>query len=298
MNKLTRPLAAALVPLAGFAAVTTIPAVVSPTMASAATTAPLTTASGTPNWEALEQSALQAAANAQGEPTLNVAGLPSVPVRTTVTTPSGPVSLSQETVVSTGRSGTVVVNVAVLGGRQEIVSEMNADQNFAGETLVMAPGSSSQVTATYGLPGASHATAATSALHRHGRHAAVVAASDGVFHASAKADVNLAAAYGCWAYPQAPGVIGSVYGPLIQSEGVISCTSGVATLAIIVGLYQNNGAEKGSASGSGWGGYLGINAYAPCYQTSWNYFQTAELWSVNGAFQGGSDSGWSYLGCT
>src|SRR6185437_11489097 len=155
MNKLTRPLAAALVPLAGFAAVTTIPAVVSPTMASAATTAPLTTASGTPNWEALEQSALQAAANAQGEPTLNVAGLPSVPVRTTVTTPSGPVSLSQETVVSTGRSGTVVVNVAVLGGRQEIVSEMNADQNFAGETLVMAPGSSSQVTATYGLPGAS-----------------------------------------------------------------------------------------------------------------------------------------------
>jgi len=154
------------------------------------------------------------------------------------------------------------------------------------------------VTGTYQLPGASHAAATTSALRRHGRHGAAITASDGVYDATSGAKADLAAAYGCYANPQAPGVIGSIYGPLIQSTGVIDCSSGSGTLGMIVGLYQNNGAEKGSGSGSGWGGYLGINAYAACYQTSWNWFQTAEIWAVNGALQAGSDSGWSYLGCT
>ncbi|HVX20948.1 MAG TPA: hypothetical protein VHB02_06355 [Acidimicrobiales bacterium] len=293
MNRLTRPLVAALVPLAGFAAVTVAPALASATTA----TPPNAITSGTPTWQQLQATALQVAADAQGVQTLNLAGLPSVPVQSTVTTPSGPVSLSQQTVVSTGRSGTVVVNLSLLGGKQEIVSEMNVNQNYAGETLVLAPGTS-RVTGTYHLPGASHATASTSALHRgtHGHHV-VTTASDGVYKTSTDSKIDLAAAYNCWANPQPPGVIGSIYGPLIQATGVIDCLSGSATLAMIVGLYQNNGAQKGSGSGSGWGGYLGINAYAPCYQTSWNWFQTAQIWAVNGALQPGASSSWSYLGC-
>jgi len=93
-------------------------------------------------------------------------------------------------------------------------------------------------------------------------------------------------------------VIGSVYGPLIQSTGVISCTSGSATLGMIVGLYQGGASQLGNAGGAGWGGYLGINAYAACYATGLHYFQTAQLWAVNGATQPGSSSAWDVLDCT
>ncbi|HEX3946238.1 MAG TPA: hypothetical protein VHW47_00975 [Acidimicrobiales bacterium] len=289
MKKLTGSLLAAFLAFGGAAVVAT-------TTASAAPVP--TTGGGTPNWQSLEQTALGVTAGARGSGPLNLAGLPSPVTQSTVTTPSGPVSLSQQTVVSTDRSGVVVINTALLGGRQEIISEVSPADNYQGETLVLAPGSST-VTGTYHLAGVRPATAQTSALHAAGhrsRKGGVVTASDGVYHPAGSGSATLTAAGGCGAYPQNPGVIGSIYGTLIQSTGIIDCSLAGETLAEIVGIYRN-GTQIGSASGSGWGGYLGINAYAPCYSSYAHSFQTAELWAVNGSLAG-ADSGWSSLGCS
>jgi hypothetical protein len=92
-------------------------------------------------------------------------------------------------------------------------------------------------------------------------------------------------------------VISSIYGPLIQGTGIIDCTSSPETLSQIIGLYMGS-TQLSNAGAAGYGDYLVVNAYSPCYSSSAHSFQTAELWSVNGTLQGGSDSGWSSLNCT
>ncbi len=289
MKRYTGPLLAALLPIVGVGALA-----VAPAAASAASTS---TSSAAPNWSSLEQTALGVTAGARGDGTLDVVGVPSSVAQSTITTASGPVSLAQQTVVATDQSGVVVLDLALLGGRQLVVSEMSPAANDQGETLVLAPGTST-VTGTYRLPGASQATAETAvqrtASHRHGTG---IIASDGVLHRGGHHVATLVTAGGCYPVPEDPGVIGSIYGPLVQGTGVINCTSSAETLAEIVGLYRSS-TEMSNATGSDYGSYLAINAYTPCYSSSAHSFQTDELWAVNGTVEGGSASGWSSLDCT
>jgi len=289
MKRYTGPLLAALLPIVGVGALA-----VAPAAASAASTS---TSSAAPNWSSLEQTALGVTAGARGDGTLDVVGVPSSVAQSTITTASGPVSLAQQTVVATDQSGVVVLDLALLGGRQLVVSEMSPAANDQGETLVLAPGTST-VTGTYRLAGASQATAQTAVLrtasHRHGTG---IVASDGVLHRGGHVVATLATAGGCFPAPQEPGVISSVYGPLIQGTGVIDCTSSPETLAQIIGLYMGS-TQLNNAGGATYGSYLAINTYSPCYSSSAHSFQTAELWSINGALQTGANSGWSSLNCT
>ena len=153
MKRYTGPLLAALLPIVGVGALA-----VAPAATSAATST--STSSGAPNWSSLEQTALGVTAGARGDGTLDVVGGPSSVAQSTITTASGPVSLAQQTVVATDQSGVVVLDLALLGGRQLVVSEMSPAANDQGETLVLAPGTST-VTGTYRLAGASQATAQT-----------------------------------------------------------------------------------------------------------------------------------------
>jgi hypothetical protein len=286
MKRFIGPLLAALLPIVGVGALAVAPAAAS-----------ASTSSGTPSWSSLEQTAMGVTAGARGDGPLNVAGLPSPVVQSTITTPSGPVSLAQQTVVATDRSGVVVLDLALLGGRQLVVNEMSPANDDQGETLVLAPGTST-VTGSYRLSGGSAATTATTALRTatHRDRGGIVA-SDGVLHRGGRHTATLVTAGGCYPVPEPPGVIGSIYGPLVQGTGVIDCTSSAETLAEIVGLYRSS-TEVGSATGSDYGSYLGINAYAPCYSSSSHSFQTDELWAVNGAVDGGAASQWSSLNCT
>ncbi len=289
MKRCIGPLLAAFLPIVGVGAIA-----VAPMTASAATTA---TSSGTPSWSSLEQTALGVASGARGDGPLAEIGSPSSVAQSTIPTASGPVSLSQQTVVATDRSGVVVLDLALLGGRQLVVSEMSPAANDQGETLVLAPGTST-VTGTYRLSGASQATAETAALRTasHRRGSSIVA-SDGVLHRGGHHVATLTAAGGCFPAPQSPGVISSIYGPLIQGEGIIDCTSSAETLAQIIGLYMGS-TQLNNAGGATYGSYLAINVYSPCYSSSAHSFQTAELWSVNGVLQSGANSGWSSLNCT
>jgi hypothetical protein len=294
MKRYTGPLLAALLPIVGVGALA-----VAPLSASAATSTSTSTStsSGAPNWSSLEQTALGVTASARGDGTLDVVGGPSSVAQSTITTASGPVSLAQQTVVATDQSGVVVLDLDLLGGRQLVVNEMSPAANDQGETLVLAPGTST-VTGTYRLAGASQATAQTATLrtasHRHG---AGIVASDGVLHRGGHVVATLATAGGCFPAPQEPGVISSVYGPLIQGTGVIDCTVSPETLAQIIGLYMGS-TQLNNAGGATYGSYLAINTYSPCYSSSAHSFQTAELWSINGALQTGANSGWSSLNCT
>ena len=278
----------------------TSPATTTPTTAPSATTTPTTApgspASGNPSWVSLEQTALQATSGARGDGTLNIAGLPSVPAQSMITTPSGPVSLAQQTIVGTDHSGTVVVDLALLGGRQLIVNELSPGDNFEGQTLVLQPGTS-RVSHSYHIAGARSRGANTTALKKSPGSSGIITASDGVYHPGSDGNrATLAAAGGCWAYPQNPGVIGSIYGPLIQGTGVIDCSLANENLSMIVGLYQT-GSSSWTAGGSAYGSYLGENVYAPCYSSSVHGFQTVEQWAVNSVYQGAVGSGISYYGC-
>ena len=105
---------------------------------------------------------------------------------------------------------------------------------------MLAPGTST-VTGTYRLAGASQATAQTAALrtasHRHGTG---IVASDGVLHRGGHHVATLATAGGCFPAPQEPGVISSIYGPLIQGTGVIDCTVERGDTGEVIGLYMGS----------------------------------------------------------
>ena len=291
MKRYTGPLLAALLPIVGVGALA-----VAPATTSAAASAGTSTSSGAPNWSSLEQTALGVTATARGDGALDEAGSPTAVAESTIPTSSGSVSLAQQTVVATDQSGVVVVDLALLGGRQLVVSEVSPAANDQGETLVLAPGTST-VTGTYRLAGASQATAQTAALRTASRGGTRIVASNAVVHRGGRHVATLTAAGGCFAAPQSPGVISSVYGPLIQGEGIIDCTSSAETLAEIIGLYMSS-TQLNNAGGATYGSYLALNTYSPCYSSSGHWFQTAELWSINGTLQGGSDSGWSALNCT
>ena len=286
MKKLAGSICAAL--LMSAATLATVP--VAPALAGGATGA------SPSSWSTAEQTALGAAAGFRGDGPLAVVGAFSSITTSVVTTASGAVTVAQRSVVATDGSGVVVVNLTVLGGRQLVVTERSPSAGYSGETLVLGPGTST-VTGRYPLQGTT-ATALTSDGQRgRGLHGGIVA-TDAVAHPSDRRPVaRLVTIGGCGPRPQIPGVIGSTFGPLIDGEGIVTCSTG-ESLAEIVSDYEGSTHVGNTATGTGGGTHLGINAYAACtIVTATHSFHTAELYSVNGIVQGGATSSSANLHC-
>jgi hypothetical protein len=277
---------AALVPIAG--ALSALP-VVTPSASASPTTQT--------SWSTLDQTGLAAASTYRAEGALTVVGSPSPVSDSTVTTASGVVSVAQRTVVAEDTSGTVLVNLTLLGGRQLVVTERSPGAGLAGATLVLEPGSST-VAGTYPQPAiAGTATSATG----HGSTVPISTATwrrvSQAAHRSRPGVDRLVTIGGCDPYPAPPSVIGSTFGPLVEGEGVTSCLT-TETLALVVADYRGGTHVGNTATGSGRGTWLGITAYDGCSVISGtNGFHTAQLWSVNGIVQGGATSGTASLHC-
>ncbi|HVX22483.1 MAG TPA: hypothetical protein VHB02_14115 [Acidimicrobiales bacterium] len=257
-------------------------------------------ASTAQSWSTLRQSAMTAVGAYRGNGALAITEAPSPVSTSTVTTADGVISVAQQSFVATDAAGTVDVNVTLLGGRQLVVHEVDPTADYRGEALVLRPGTAS-VSGSYALPGTGRAAttqATTAGLvrttggHRHGG----VPASGAVSHGHGM-NARLVTIGGCGANPSAPVVIGSTFGPLIDGEGVISCFLN-ESLAEIVSDYEGSTHVGNTNSGTGSGTWLGVNSYAACTIIGGtNSFHTAELWSVNGIFQGGATSSSSALHC-
>lgn len=256
-------------------------------VATAVTTpASAAVASTSDPWSTLEQQAIEAVNGVMGAASSEVPSAQGPIVRGTVSTADGPVSVVQRTVVMSGGSGQLLLSLSWLGGTQLVVSAMAPAGGFSGVTLVLAPGTA-QVDGVYPLGGASAVPTAEVRARR------AVLASDAAV--PARRGAALAGYLGCYPAPQPPTVIGSVYGPLIDAVGVVSCPN-YATIAIIAGM-DEWGTEIGTASGSAYGTYYAVNVYHACYmQAAQNQFTTVQLWSVDGVLTGAT-SGASYLGC-
>jgi hypothetical protein len=207
--------------------------------------------------------AVSAAARGDGPLTLRAPGSPVVD--STVDAPDGPVAIAQQTLVAADRSGEVVVSLTVLGGAQLVVDEMSPSAGFAGKVIVLEPGSST-VAGTYPQP------------------AGVVAPAAGTTH-------------GCRGYPQAPVVIGSGFGPLIEGHGVVGCTT-TASINLIVSLYKSGTHVGTTAAGSSTTTYYVVTSYAPCTAISGTHpFQTDQLWDTPGSGVNGNTSSTANLKC-
>lgn len=227
------------------------------------------------SWSTLEAVALRAVSNYRGDGPLTADVPPSPVLVSSVSTPSQVVGISQRTVVADDGSGTVVVQMSLLGNEQLVVDEMAPSSGFRGDALVLAPGSGA-VESSVALPGAS-----------------ITGALSGSTSPPGPATVP-----GCYGDPQSPTVIGSIFGPLVQGEGVVVCLS-AEPLGVIVSIYQGGSQVGGTAGGTGTGNYLAVDAYSPCTVIAGtSTFQTAELYSVYGALQGGGVSAFSSLHCS
>ncbi|MHB8219909.1 MAG: hypothetical protein ACYDHU_06250 [Acidimicrobiales bacterium] len=227
------------------------------------------------SWATLEAVALHAVSTLRGDGPLTTDFPPSPVLESTVVISGKVVGISQRTVVADGGSGTVVVQMALLGDEQLVVDEMSPAGRFQGAALVFAPGSGA-VESSVPLPGSSATATFGAAMVRAGP----------------------ATVPGCYGDPQSPTVVGSVFGPLVQGEAVVACLS-AEPLALIASIYQGGSQVGGTAGGTGTGNYLAVNAYAPCTVIPGTHtFQLAELYSVYGALQGGDVSATSSLHCS
>ena len=278
---------AALIPAVG--ACSAVPVVVgtaaaSPTVAS---------------WSTLGQTGLAAASAYRGDGALAAVGSPSPVSNSTVSTASGVISVAQRTIVATDTSGTVLLNLTLLGGRQLVVTELSPGAGYAGATLVLQPGSS-VIAGTYPKPGTAATAVGNTDTAHHGGAVRVSAATlrqvlSSTHHSRRSVD-RLASAGGCEPYPQPPGVIGSTFGPLVQGEGIVECIT-TETLSLIVANHRGGTQVGNTASGSDSGTWLGVNAYYGCTVIGGtNGFQTAQLWGDDGTI-GGATSGTSSLHC-
>ncbi len=235
------------------------------------------TSSLSPTWQTWEQQALSAVGSYRGHGPVTPTALPGPVSTSSVSTADGVVSVQQETIITRDDSGAVLLDVAVLGSQQVVVTEYGSASNYSGTTLVLRSGSTS-IAGTYPLASAS--TSASTAALRHPRH--LVA--------------SLVTIGGCFPAPQRPTVIGSTFGPLVQGEGTVRCTVS-ENLAAIVSLYVGATHVGTSATGSDTGTTLAVNSYFGCSSGGPNTFHTAELYSVNGIVQGGATSTGASLGC-
>lgn len=281
MKTLARPFVAAFVSLAAVTLVTGVGTQSALASGTASTGA----------WPSLDQSALQAAASSEGTGPLSVVGTPSSVTYTTAATDAGPVSVAQQTVVTTDGTGQVVLVLALLGGKQLVVNELGAPSGGQDAVLALKPGST-QIAGTYALAPAGGAT--TAHLHGSGHGARTVADVTGG-HRSHAARLDVAGT--CYAQPYDPTYVTSAFGPLVDGLGAVRCFTS-ETVSIIASVFRGGTRVGTVAGGSGTGTWYGVNAYAPCnYNGSYYGFHTAELWSVNGSYQGGLTSGTSSVQC-
>jgi hypothetical protein len=232
-------------------------------------------ASASPNWSDWFDQALAAAENA-GAIGSNVQSTDLTAVdRSSLGLPDGTaVTVDQRTVLVDDGTTQLLLGMTVLGGQQLIVDLIDPSTGHA-VTLVLAPGSSD---------------GSTDVQMRHTAH-----------RATAPTGASPSVAGGCYASPDAPFVVGSIYGPLVKGIGVVSCPFGNESLSAMASLYERT--ASGSAhvgnggSASVFGTYLAVDAYYGCAASTGHQFQTAQLWSVNGALQPGAASGWPTLGC-
>ncbi|MGH9088918.1 MAG: hypothetical protein ACRDYZ_12550 [Acidimicrobiales bacterium] len=226
----------------------------------------------------LQRQALTAVSGFLGDGRLQPVSASGPAVSSTVTTPQGPIPVVEWTLTTSDASGPVVLVLAWLGDTQLVVNAVRPDAGFSGETLVLAPGSST-IQGAYPLGRSVPSTSATTPRGVVDAPLAVPSTFDG-----------------CYPAPQNPTVIGSIYGPLVEGEGIVDCAQ-PRTLAMIVSLYEGF-SRVGTASGSTYGYYYALDAFYPCRGISGtSSFITTELWSVNGALQPGAQSGWSALAC-
>lgn len=229
-----------------------------------------------PSWQTWQHQALAAVGSYRDHGQVSMTSLPSPVSTSSIETSSGPVQVTQQSFTAQDSAGSVGVNVTVLGSQQVVVTSFSPGSSSGPQILVLTPGTS-KVANAY-TANAAGQTAQTSGA-RKGR-----------------TKVQLVTIGGCSAAAYAPSVIGSIFGPLVDGEGTISCSIS-ETLAAIVSLYVGTTHVGTTAGGTDVGTFLGVNSYDPCVSGGPATFHTAELWSVNGTLQGGGTSGGSYLGC-
>jgi len=247
------------------------------TLASAST-APPSPLSSPPDWATLEQQALGAVASYQRIGPLAATGGLSPAAASSFTLADGTaVPVVQRSVTT---SDGQVLDLVLLGGRQLVVT---AASSVGGAVVVLEPGSS-QVSAAYPL-------AATSGSS-NGPGAPVGTGTGG-----ASAVLTSTPGY-CYAEPGTPGVVGSIYGPLVMGVGEVICYSSAENISILASIDENGSQVSGTSGASGYTSLLQVAVYSQCTPVGWdNAFQTAQLWSINGTLEGGAVSPVAWLGC-
>ncbi len=269
-------------------------------LASASLLAPIaagatSTSAGT-SWGTWQNQAFSAVAGYRGDGPLT-AGASGPIGYSSVTTPSGPVSVAERTVSAEDNGGRVTVQVTVLGQAQVLVTELSPTAGNGGATLVLRPGSSA-VTGTYPVRSAD-GSPATAAAHRgNGRDATTDAV---VRHLGADGDGRLTVTGGCYPTPQSPFVASTTFGPLVDGTGVIDCGN-PETLGLIVSIYRgvftHVGTNQGGTTTHPRTSYAVSTYYFCTHITGTHEFRTSQIWSVNGTDEGGATSSESWLHCT
>ncbi len=228
-------------------------------------------------WGAWQRMAV-AALDGAGDGPVTAIGPSSGVTTSSVTTASGQsVPVAERSFGATVGQDPVVVAESLFQGSQMVVTEADVVTGVE-DVLVLSPGSAN----------------VQSAHKVRGRTMRVSVASGA--GPGTTADTPGSCNVGVWP----PDVVGSGFGPLIGAETGVWCAD-PETIGIISGLYEylyTGSKAVSSAGGSQYAYDLYITAWAACTPSSGStYFQTAGLWTINGALQPGYTSAWTPLAC-
>lgn len=230
---------------------------------------------GATTWNTWQEMAISAL-NSAGYGPVTAPGASTPVTSSTVTTGSGQsITIDERSFDATVDGDTVVVSDTVLQGTQLLVAESDPVTGVQ-VTLVLQPGASS----------------VREVRQERGRTARSDIQAGPGMHADTPGSCDAAV----WA----PVVVGSAFGPLIGSTTGTWCGAN-ETLAVISALYEwtGSGSRQVTASGASvYGESNYVTTWAACTPAAGDTdFQTAGLWSVNGALQPGLTSAWTPLAC-
>jgi len=181
------------------------------------------------------------------------------------------VTSATETVEAADSGGSYVVNLALLGGQQLVVTILGTPSTI----LVLSPGTAH----------------VSQALTVHGTTQRV--ASDGVTPMNSGTGT-------CFEVIANPIVIGSIYGPLIDGYMFIDCFGGQYHNISAYGVLDDwvGGAHTiGSGGGTVYAPDFAFNVYAPCYAGGPNDFLSQLIFTYDGSPIYGGTSAWAVLDC-